>query len=118
VAGDLLTSATVTPAAVMAEACREHAWFGGFAGPLGELDDGIDQLLPVEQGGVVVVGARDLDDARLPRQLLPRPRGFARVARLSAGAVHDRRRHLHARELVGERVAVAKQGPAQAEGTR
>jgi hypothetical protein len=66
VAGDLLTSATVTPAAVMAEACREHAWFGGFAGPLGELDDRIDQLLPVEQGGVVVVGARDLDDARLP----------------------------------------------------
>jgi hypothetical protein len=28
-----------------------------------------------------------------------------------AGAVHDRRRHLHARELVGERVAIAKQRP-------
>jgi hypothetical protein len=29
VAGDLPTHATVTPAAVMAEVCREHAWFGG-----------------------------------------------------------------------------------------
>jgi hypothetical protein len=30
VAGDQPIYATVTPAAVMAEVCREHAWFGGF----------------------------------------------------------------------------------------
>jgi hypothetical protein len=28
VAGDLPSYATVTPAAMMAEVCREHAWFG------------------------------------------------------------------------------------------
>jgi hypothetical protein len=65
----LPTCATVTPVAVMAEACREHARFGGFADPLGKLDDRLDQLLPVEQGGVVVVGARDLHDTRLPGRL-------------------------------------------------
>jgi hypothetical protein len=30
VAGDQPIYATVTQAAVMAEVCREHAWFGGF----------------------------------------------------------------------------------------
>jgi hypothetical protein len=39
------------------------------ADPPGELDDRLDQLLPLEQGGVVVVGARDLDDTRLPGSL-------------------------------------------------
>jgi hypothetical protein len=33
-----------------------------------------------------------------------------------AGAVHDRRGHLHAREMVCERVGVAKQGPDGEEG--
>src|SRR6266540_1337120 len=63
--GHLPTYATVTPAAVMAEACREQACFGGSADPLCELDDRLDQRLPVEQGGVVVVGARYLHDTRL-----------------------------------------------------
>jgi hypothetical protein len=48
----------------MAEVWREHAWFGVLAGPLGELDDGRDQLLRLEQREVVVVGARDLHHAR------------------------------------------------------
>jgi hypothetical protein len=37
-----------------------------FADPLGKLDDRLDQPLPLEQSEVVVVGARDLHDTRLP----------------------------------------------------
>jgi hypothetical protein len=66
VARELPTCATVTQAAVMADARRGHAWFRGLADPLGKLDDRLDQLLPVEQRGVIVVGARDLHDTRLP----------------------------------------------------
>jgi hypothetical protein len=107
----LATYATVTPAAVVAEVGLEDAWFGGFADLLGKLDDRLDQLLPVEQGGVVVVGAGDLDDPRLPgSDCRDRAALFGRHDRV-ARAVHDRRRHLHARELVGERVAVAQQRP-------
>jgi DNA methylase len=109
VAGELPTCATVMQAAVMAEARRGHAWFK--ADPLGKLDDRLDQLLPVEERGVVVVGARDLHDTRLPgSRRRDRAALLGRHDRV-AGAVHDRRRHLDARELVGERVAVTKQGP-------
>jgi len=38
---------------------------GQLADSLRKLDDRLDQLLPVEQRGVVIVGARDLHDTRL-----------------------------------------------------
>jgi hypothetical protein len=88
----------------------------GAADPLGELDDRRDQLLPLEQGGIVVVGARDLHEARLPCRHGPDGAALLGWHDRVAGAVHDRRRHLHAGELVGERVAVAKQRPDGQEG--
>ncbi len=48
----------------MAEAWREQRLVRGSADPLGELDDRLDQLLPLKQREVVVVGARDLHDTR------------------------------------------------------
>jgi hypothetical protein len=63
--GDLPTYATVTPTALRPRCAASTAglWV---ADPLGKLDDRLDQLLPLEQGEVVVVGARDLYDPRLP----------------------------------------------------
>jgi hypothetical protein len=46
VAGDLPTYAPVTPTALMAEVCREHAWFAEVRRSLGKLDDRLDQFLP------------------------------------------------------------------------
>ena len=50
----------------MGEAAASTPGSGRLADPLGEFDDRLDQLLPVEQREVVVVRARDLHDTRLP----------------------------------------------------
>jgi hypothetical protein len=87
-----------------------NAWFGGSQTRSASSTTASIGFSPSSRAGSVMVGARDLYDTRL-RGSHCRDRAALlgrhdRVAR----AVHDRRRHMQARELVGERVAVAKQG--------